>query len=163
MRILYIVRHAKSSWADPDMSDFDRPLNERGLHDAPMMAQRFDDRLEAVDLLMSSPAKRAITTANAFSSALGNAPVHEIPELYLSTSRSILSIVEKLPDGVRHAMLFGHNPGVSELVELLTGNGIGDMPTCATVRIDLHVETWQEVASGTGTTKWWDTPKGSIS
>ena len=159
MRTLYIVRHAKSSWADPGMSDFDRPLNERGMHDAPMMAERLDGRLEPVDLLMSSPAKRALTTANFFAAALENAPVHEIPELYLADRRSLLYIIGKLPDGVRQAMLFGHNPGVSELVELLTGNGIGDMPTCATVRIDLHVATWQEVVAGTGTLKWWDTPK----
>ncbi|MBK9061174.1 MAG: histidine phosphatase family protein [Flavobacteriales bacterium] len=86
MRTLYIVRHAKSSWADPGMSDFDRPLNERGMHDAPMMAERFDGRLEPVDLLMSSPAKRALTTANFFAAALENAPVHEIPELYLTVA-----------------------------------------------------------------------------
>lgn len=160
MRILYIVRHAKSSWADPGMTDFDRPLNPRGMHDAPMMAERFDERMEPVTLLMSSPADRALTTANFFSAALEDAPVHEIPDLYLATPHTLLSIITRLPDGVRQAMLFGHNPGVSELVDLLTGNGIGDMPTCAIVRIDLHVDTWQAVAAGTGTIGWWDTPKG---
>lgn len=159
MRTLYIVRHAKSAWADQGMSDFERPLNERGLHDAPMMAGRFHERLEPVDLLMSSPAKRALTTAKAFSSALGHAPVHEDPELYLATPRMILTIIERLPDDARHVMLFGHNPGMSELVETLIGNGFGDMPTCAIARIDIHVESWQAVAAGTGTLKWWDAPK----
>jgi phosphohistidine phosphatase len=158
MRTLYVVRHAKSSWADPAMADFDRPLNERGLHDARMMAQRFDERLEPVDLLMSSPAVRAITTANAFAAVLANAPVHEIDELYLATPRMLLSIIGRLPDGVRHAMLFGHNPGVSDLVEELTGNGPGDLPTCAIVRIDFEVEGWREAVGGTGLLKWWDTP-----
>jgi len=143
------------------MQDFDRPLNARGLHDAPMMAERFDDRLEPVDLLMSSPAKRALTTANAFAAALGNAPVHEIRELYLASPRVLLSIIGRLPDGVRHAMLFGHNPGLSELVEELVGNGPGDLPTCAIVRIDFEVDTWQAAAAGTGTIKWWDYPKSA--
>ena len=159
MRTLYIVRHAKSSWADAGMTDFARPLNARGLHDAPMMAKRFDARLEPVDLLMSSPAKRALTTAMAFSTELENVPVHEIPELYLATPRVILSIIERLPDGVRHAMLFGHNPGLSELVELLTDTGIRELPTCAMVRIDFSADSWQEIAVGTGTLKWWDEPK----
>lgn len=159
MRTLYIVRHAKSSWADPGISDFDRPLNERGLYDAPMMAKRFDERLEPVGLLMSSPAKRALTTANSFAAVLEDAPVHEIPELYLADRSTLLHIIGKLPEGIRQAMLFGHNPGVSELVDLLTGNGIGDMPTCAIVRIDFSAESWQEMAAGTGTLTWWDTPK----
>ena len=159
MRTLYVVRHAKSSWSDPGMDDFDRPLNERGLHDAHMMAERFDDRLEAVDLLMSSPASRAITTANAFASILANAPVHELDELYLATPSMLLSIIQRLPNGVRHAMLFGHNPGLSELVDHLTDNGLGDLPTCAIVRIDFDVDGWMEIATGSGMLKWWDTPK----
>lgn len=140
------------------MSDHDRPLNERGLHDARMMAQRFDNKLEPVDLLMSSPANRAITTANVFASVLGNAPVHEIDELYLATPRMLLAIIDRLPDGVRHAMLFGHNPGVSELVEELTGNGPGDLPTCAIVRIDFDMDSWMEAATGHATLRWCDLP-----
>lgn len=159
MRTLYIVRHAKSSWADTGMSDFERPLNERGLHDAPMMAKRFDERLEPVALLMSSPAKRALTTAEFFAAALEDAPVHEIPELYLADPKTLLYIIGKLPDGVRQAMLFGHNPGLSELVDLLTDDGIGEMATCSIVRIDFSAESWQEVAAGTGVLKWWDAPK----
>lgn len=159
MRTLYVVRHAKSSWADAGTSDFDRPLNARGLHDARMMAERFDERLEPVTLYMSSPAKRALTTASVFAEKLGNAPVHEVPELYLADRHTLLSIIRKLPDGVRQAMLFGHDPGVSELVQTLTGSGSGDMPTCTIVRIDLGAESWPEVDAGAGTLKWWDTPK----
>ncbi len=142
------------------MDDFDRPLNERGLHDAALMAERFDDRLEPVDLLMSSTAERAITTANAFATVLANAPVHEINELYLASPNMLLSIIDCLPEGVRRAMLFGHNPGLSELVEALAGDGPGDLPTCAIVRIDFDVDTWHAVAAGIGVIKWWDAPKG---
>ncbi len=161
MRTLYIARHAKSSWADPGMSDHDRPLNERGLHDAPMMAQRFADRNEPVDLLISSTAKRATTTARAFASKLSNAKVHEEPELYLASRRALMAIAEHLPDTAQQAMLFGHNPGLSELVEHLTENGLGELPTCAIVRIDLEVERWSEAARGTGILKWLDAPKGA--
>lgn len=161
MRTLYIVRHAKSSWADTGTDDLDRPLNERGLHDASMMAERFNAKLEPVDLMMSSPAKRAITTANTFATALGIAAVQEITELYLASSHTLLSIIHRLPDGTRHAMLFGHNPGLSGLVEELAGNGPGDLPTCAIVRIDLDVDTWEAVATGTGAITWWEIPQGA--
>lgn len=159
MRTLYIVRHAKSSWADVGMRDFDRPLNERGLHDAPKMARLFSARNEAVDLLVSSPANRAMTTARFFAGELGNAVVQEEQGIYLADVRTLMSIIGKLPDTANHVMIFGHNPGLSELVEHLADGRLGDLPTCAIVRIDLHVESWQEVVTGTGTIAWWDTPK----
>ena len=141
------------------MSDFERPLNERGLHDAPIMAKRFAERKEPVDRLISSPANRAITTARIFASTLGEMPIQEIQELYLADVRTLMSHIVKLPDTSQHAMLFGHNPGLSELVEHLTHAGPGDLPTCAVVRIDFSAESWHEVAGGTGTLTWWDSPK----
>ncbi len=141
------------------MSDFERPLNERGLHDAPMMAKRFAERKEPVDLLVSSPAKRAITTARTFASALGAKSIQEVQELYLADVRTLMDLIDNLADTSGHAMLFGHNPGLSELLEHLTHAGPRDLPTCAVVRIDFNADSWQEVAAGTGTLTWWDAPK----
>jgi phosphohistidine phosphatase len=158
MRTLYIVRHAKSSWADASMDDAARPLNERGRHDAPMMAKRFADLQEPVGLLASSPAVRARSTADAFASALG-LPVQENVRLYLATADELLALVQGLPDEVRSAMIVGHNPGLSVLVDDLTGDGMGDMPTCAMARVDLEADHWNEVARKTGSLVWSDMPK----
>lgn len=159
MRTLYLVRHAKSSWADPGIHDHDRPLNERGAHDAPLMARRFVDRHEALDLLVSSTAVRALATARAFAEAMRMpAPLLE-PRIYEAHHRTIQGIVEGLPDDAGHIMLFGHNPGFSLLCEQLTGAGLGELPTCAVVRIDLPVESWREVSAGIGTVIWCDFPK----
>lgn len=141
------------------MDDFDRPLNDRGLHDAPVMALRFTNREEPVDVLVSSPAKRAITTARAFASALGNAAIKEERALYLADVPALMTIIEALPHHAASAMLFGHNPGLSLLVQHLADGRLGDLPTCAAVRIDLAVDSWRETASGTGTITWWDAPK----
>lgn len=161
MKTLYLVRHAKSSWADPGMEDFDRPLNERGLRDAPVMAARFKARNEPVDLLLSSPAARALATARAFAEALGIGTVQQEPRIYEAHLRTVQGIVEHLPDEVRHAMLFGHNPGFSVLVEHFTEAGIGELPTCAIARIDFTIDAWKEAAGGTGTLVWWDFPKNA--
>ena len=160
MRTLYIVRHAKSSWAEVGMDDENRPLNQRGLKDAPMMAARFAGRNEPVDTLLSSPALRAITTANAFAEALSMDAPQQIEKLYLASSNTLLSSLNELPRKVKSAMIFGHNPGLSVLVDDLTGNGIGDMPTCAMARIDLDVDNWEEVSKDSGLLIWSDTPKG---
>ena len=161
MRTLYLTRHAKSSRDDPRMDDFHRPLNERGMRDAPFMAQRFNARGEPVDMLVSSPALRAITTAGFFAGALGVQVdrIRQVPDIYLATARTLLRIVNDLPDEVHRVMLFGHNPGFSDLVALLGGDVVGDMPTCATVRIDLPVGSWREVSAGIGTVAWTDHPK----
>ena len=161
MRILYLTRHAKSSWDDPRMDDFDRPLNERGERDAPYMARVFKDRGEPVDLLVSSPARRAITTARTFAQALGveEAGIQQERAIYLAPVNTLLQVVTKLPDTHKRVMLFGHNPGFSELVERLSDAGVGELPTCATVRIDLPVDSWREASAGLGTLVWLDHPK----
>ncbi|MBL7985285.1 MAG: histidine phosphatase family protein [Flavobacteriales bacterium] len=160
MRTLYITRHAKSSWDDPRIDDFDRVLNERGLRDSPFMAKTFGARADGVDLLVSSPAVRAKTTATFFHdmSGLELPPIQEIPAIYLASLHTLLSVVNRLPDSAARIMLFGHNPGLSELTAYLTNSAIGELPTCATVRIDLPVDHWSEVSGGLGDLIWYDYP-----
>ena len=161
MRTLYITRHAKSSWDDPRADDFHRPLNDRGQRDAPFMAQVFRSRNEPVDLLMSRTAVRALTTAHLFAMALSveRAAVQEDRMMYLAELPALIKRVDQLPDSAKRVMLFGHNPGLSELVEFLGDADLGEIPTCATVRIDLPINSWREASRGLGSVVWSDFPK----
>lgn len=147
MKTLYLVRHAKASRDDPSLADRDRPLNKRGLHDAPAMAKRLAK--PAIDLIVSSPALRALTTAQLFADELGHArPSIVIDErVYASTANALLVLIQELDDGIDGVMLFGHNPEFSELVGRLAGKAI-DMPTCAVARLRFDVASWADVGPG---------------
>ena len=162
MKTLYLCRHAKSSWADPGMDDFDRPLNERGLRNAPFMAMVFKNRGEPVDLLVSSPAKRALATAHHFATAMGLAPerFQQDQSMYLAEVHRLVQLINGLPPPIHRAMLFGHNPGFSDLVEYFCDTGIGSLPTCGLVRIDFALSEWTHLSRSTGTLVWADHPKG---
>lgn len=159
IKTLYLTRHAKSDPAGPGQQDFDRPLSQQGMLDAARLAERFAERKEPVDAIVSSTARRAITTARFFSAALGNMPVHETRDIYHADLYALEAILRALPDAHDRVMIFGHNPGFSELVEHLAAPHLYHLSPCTTVRIDLHVGQWCEVASGTGTMAWWDSPK----
>jgi phosphohistidine phosphatase len=161
VRTLYLTRHAKSSWDDPRTDDFNRPLNDRGAHDAPAMADLFKKRGEPVDRIVSSPAVRAMSTARVFAKALDHPEARIVQDktIYLATVEMLLRVVNLLPDDAERVMLFGHNPGLSELTEYLSDGDVGELPTCATVRIDLPVASWGEASMGLGTLVWYDHPK----
>ena len=161
MLTLYITRHAKASKEDPTLRDFDRPLNERGVRDTAFMAEVFKGRGEHVDHLVSSPAARALSTAVGFASALGvaAASIARDERIYLADTGMLLRVVNALPPGIRSAMIFGHNPGLSELASALVGGPDMDLPTCATVRIDLHADDWAHVSRGNGSLAWTDHPR----
>lgn len=161
MRTLYLCRHAKSSWADPGQKDFERPLNERGRVDAPNMAKRFKQRGQAVDLLVSSTATRALSTARFFATELkmeGERFTQELM-LYHAGVPTIAEIVSLLPDSAERVMMFGHNPGLSEAVDYFCTEGVGDLPTCGLVRIDFVADKWAQVGRDLGTLVWFDYPK----
>ena len=161
MKTLYLTRHAKSSWDDGILSDHDRPLNGRGLRDAPLMARLFAERKEPLDLLISSTATRAWATASFFAQAL-SVPldsVHTERSAYHASAAALLSIVNGLPDHADRVMLFGHNPGMSIFCSDLCEKGPGELVTCHTVRLDLFVDHWSHVAMGSGVMRWDDHPK----
>jgi phosphohistidine phosphatase len=161
MLTLYLTRHAKSSKDDPTLRDFDRPLNERGVSDAALMADVFAARGETVDRLVTSPALRALTTAKAFAKALGVKPAElELErDIYEADVTTLLHVVRNIGGQPRSAMLFGHNPGFSLFTAHLTSRSAEEMPTCTTVRIDLDAKTWEDVKPGGGTLKWIDFPR----
>lgn len=161
MRTLYLVRHGKSSWADPRQSDFDRPLNARGERDVPFMAKLFAAKGGPVQPIVTSPAVRALTTAHLFADALdlSNGDLLQEQALYLADVPTLLRVVNALPDDRPEVMLFGHNPGLTEFVHYLTGGGPDNLPTTGMARIDLPFDSWALASRGTGELVWLDFPK----
>lgn len=161
MHLLTLVRHAKSSWDNPELSDFERPLNERGRRDAPRMAAWARQALGVPDRIVSSPALRAITTARLFADTLG-IDSHQLliqPRVYEAALPTLLRLVRGFDDEARHVMLFGHNPGLSELAHALARCPFDDLPTCAVVQIALPVDHWAQLAEHDGTLRDYQFPK----
>ena len=149
---LTLVRHAKSSWDDPAASDFERPLNARGKRDAPVMALRVSALRRLPDRVVSSPALRAISTARVFADRLGVADDDIVLDrrIYDASRHTLIEVLRSLPVDSRHAILFGHNPGFSELAKWLATCPFDDMPTCAVASFELQVAEWREVGAGCG-------------
>ncbi|MDP1972400.1 MAG: histidine phosphatase family protein [Sediminibacterium sp.] len=148
MKHLLLVRHAKSSWANPGQADFDRPLNERGHGDAPMMANRMIERGVSIDMIISSKAVRALTTANYFATANGIA-ISDIVEhdfLYHAPPERFVKAIIQIPDEINTAAIFAHNPGITDFVNQLTSTRIDDMPTCAIFAIRIDTLSWKNWA-----------------
>ncbi len=148
MKHLLLVRHAKSSWANAGQGDFDRPLNERGHKDAPMMAKRIIGRGVKIDSIVTSTAVRALTTATYFANANGISPANIIQHdfLYHAPPERFAKAIVLLPDEINTAAIFAHNPGITDFVNQLTSTQIDDMPTCAIFAITMHTTSWKNWA-----------------
>ena len=165
MKQLLIVRHAKSSWDNPLLADFDRPLNQRGEKDAPKMAKRLRDQKVIPDLVISSPANRALTTCKAFCDEL-HFPIERIQiekKLYHASEEQILSVLKTLKDHPHDkeevVMIFGHNPGITEFTNSLLNEDIDNIPTCGVVGGLLSIPSWKELTWGCGELDFFDYPK----
>ena len=152
MRQLTIVRHAKSSWDDPDLSDFERPLNERGRRDAARMASWTRQAVGIPDRMVSSPAVRALSTAHCFAEAFGidSEQVLIQARVYEATLGALLRLLRGFENSEPHVMLFGHNPGLSELTRTLARCPFEGLPTCAVVQLELPAQCWADVAENSG-------------
>jgi len=162
---LLLVRHGKSEWGNAHLPDFDRPLNPRGHRNAPEMASRIAYKDLIPELIVSSPAMRAITTARHFSQ------VWEIPEdrfqeeedIYEANTTTLLKVVNGLDNKYDKIALFGHNPGFTDFANYLTNAGIYNIPTCGTVLISFDTDDWKEISHSTGTLVEFDYPKSTES
>ena len=139
-KTLYLVRHAKSDWNTGE-TDFDRPLNKRGLRDAPEMGRRLKDRGDVPELIVCSTAKRAQQTLAALDLGVANV-IHE-PRIYEASTGDLLELVQKLDDSVDAAMLIGHNPSMTWLASMLSGVRIEGMPTCSVATIVRDTNRWE--------------------
>jgi phosphohistidine phosphatase len=146
MKTLLILRHAKSSWKDPDLPDHDRPLNKRGKREAPLMGKLLRDEDLKPDLIISSTAVRAKKTAELVSKACkykGEISLNQL--LYGAEPAAYYKILEGLSDKHKAVLLVGHSPTVEETIEMITNSSDVIMPTCALAHIRLSIENWAEL------------------
>lgn len=161
MKTLLLVRHAKSSWDDVMLPDFERTLNERGRRDAPAMAKRVGDRKLEIDAFISSPAKRAKKTAEIFIKELKEKPkkLLLVPTLYEATILNFYDAVENLKDKNEVVALFSHNPGITDFANRLTDEKIDDMPTCGIFAVTINTDKWKDFKDAEKTFLFFDFPK----
>ena len=145
MKRLTLLRHAKSSWDDPLLPDFERPLNRRGERDAPTMGRRLREAGARPSLILTSTAARALATARQVADALGYPRefLQTDKALYLASAEQLREIVSLQDDTFRDLMLVGHNPGLTELANEISDRPIDNLPTCSAMVIDLPIDTWQ--------------------
>ena len=165
MKRLLIVRHAKSSWDYPELRDIDRPLNKRGKRNAPEMGRRLAQRGISPDILISSPAKRAWSTAKRLAEALGYdlGKIKIEQNLYHGTVNDISDIIRSMDNSMNTIMIFGHNPDLTTFTNKLSGSDIYNIPTCGIAEIQFEISSWEEIVSGKGILKSFDYPKKALS
>ena len=163
MKTLYLLRHAKSSWADRELTDQDRPLNSRGLNDITKISARLREK-SAVQAIISSTAVRAFSTAKLMADGIG-IPAESVSlksEMYLSGPLKLLEIVRQLDAMLTGVMLVGHNPTITEFVNSMSGANISNVPTCGLVILKLNSDTWAKAAFDDATFVEFDYPKKEV-
>ena len=160
MKELYIIRHAKSSWGNSQLKDFDRPLNDRGRAAAPEMGDRLVAAGIFPDVIISSSALRALTTARLVAKRFkSHVDIIEESKLYHASTFLLLDIVNCLPDKFDKVFLVGHNPGLTDFAEYLSNDHFGNLPAAAIVGIRFDLDSWSFVSGSTGNCFLYDYPK----
>ena len=150
MKTVLLMRHAKSSWDDPSLADFDRPLNGRGEKNAPLMGELMKREAFSPDVILSSPAERAKQTAKAVKKAGKlNAKLIYDDRVYEASPNTLRQVASEIDNAHRSAMLVGHNPGMEGFIRYLTGQ-TEPMPTAALAVVDLEVDDWSDITDGCG-------------
>ncbi|WP_319407953.1 histidine phosphatase family protein [uncultured Desulfosarcina sp.] len=147
MKILLIVRHAKSSWKDHDLADHQRPLNNRGKKAAPEMGRRLLKRGVQPDIIISSDARRAMDTAVSMAKIMGvsSKAIRQNPDLYHAAPDRILAVVHQLEDEWKQVMVVGHNPGLTEMANRFTRRPIANIPTAGVVELRFQTRSWRNI------------------
>ena len=164
MRRLTLVRHAKSDWSLPGQQDWDRALNRRGQRDVPEMARRLRGRRLKPDLVLTSPAVRAVTTATILARELkvDASRIAQDERLYLASAPAMLAVVRELGGDALHLMVFGHNPGITDFANRLSaGEQIDNLPTCGVFTATFDVANWDALAWGLGEDARFDYPRNT--
>ena len=161
MKTLYLNRHAKSSWSNPSLDDFSRPLNKRGMRDAPFMGELLSKKVSPPDIIYSSPANRAITTATQIAEAF-KYDVDKIVEkhsIYEAAVFDLINIIKSTSDEHDIVMIFGHNPTFTMASNYLTNKFIDNIPTSGFVQINFDFNSWNEVEGNSGKLVLFEYPK----
>jgi phosphohistidine phosphatase len=147
MKALYLMRHAKSGWKKPASDDHRRPLNKRGKHDVPVMANRLNSRSIHLDRIVSSDARRALDTALPVGTVLGldDDAIQPAPFLYNATQEQILDIARNFKDEWQQVMIVGHNPGIQDLANRFYAPPIAKFPAAGIVSLVFEIDTWRDI------------------
>ena len=161
MKTLYVVRHAKSSWDNDELIDFDRPLNERGIKNAPEMAKRLISRSAIPELILSSPANRAISTTRIFANEMGISEdkIKQEASIYEGTRGDLARLISRQNPDFDTLMLTGHNPGVTDFINWICYSEEAQIPTCSIATIQVDLKKWNGWERGMGKLIELDFPK----
>lgn len=161
MKTLILTRHAKSSWNSDSSTDFERPLNKRGIDDAPIMATRLTAYGQLPQLVVSSNATRALQTAELLMRelAMEKTLLTTTDAIYEAPARALIDHIKQLPEHADIVMMIGHNPGMSSTCNYLSKEADVQMSTLAMVCMELEVGEWEDVYPDCAIMKWYDYPK----
>ncbi len=161
LKTLLLIRHAKSSWDNLSLSDFERPLNGRGKADAPEMAKRIKEKKIKIDLFVSSPAKRAKKTAKIFMEVYDadKKNLLLIPSLYEASVQNFYNAIDLIDDKYDTIAVFSHNPGITEFANSLTEYQVDNIPTCGAFAVSIKIKKWSEFKNADKELLFLDFPK----
>lgn len=160
MKTLLLVRHAKSSWQEASLSDHDRPLNARGMRDAPRMGEYLARHYPAPEIIFSSTALRATTTAAIIADTFGASDrLVTRRQLYTFAARELLAFLRSVDNRYGYIMLAGHNPAITDLVNQLSAADIENVPTCGAAVLTVSYNDWSALDSSGAVLEAFVTPK----
>ncbi len=161
MKHLYLGRHAKSDWSHVGLDDFDRPLNKRGRVDASTMGQYLAARNMFPNMIVTSPARRALATAASLAAAIQVPPSRMVEDerIYAASTSTLIAIMQAWNETWERVMMVGHNPGIADMAAVLTGAVADHVPTCTVMELRLDVTRWRDVQPGCGTLRLSISPK----
>ena len=148
MKNLFLLRHAKSSWDNAALADFDRPLSKRGISNAILLSEYIQRHKITFDLVLSSPSERTQSTLDLVLSALDYFPTTTLKEsIYHASPSSLTQLIKEQDDEINNLLVIGHNPGLHILTEQLTNQSIVKFPTCAFAKITTF-NHWKDIDTG---------------
>lgn len=161
MKTILLVRHAKSSWDDFSLSDEERPLNDRGRKNAPEMAKRLLKKNIPIDVILSSTAKRAATTAELFAKEydIKKKSIILVPELYMASQEAFLRTIRNAPSTAQSIAIFSHNDGITQFANALSETRIDHMPTSGIFAVKADIQAWSDFEPGQTKFYFFDYPK----
>ena len=160
MKTIYFVRHAKSNWDYVELIDEERPLNKRGLRDAPKMAKFISEKIQKPDLLLTSSAVRTTETADFFAKMFDQVPIKIESQLYHASEVEWFTLLKRLDNELKSVMIFGHNPAITSVVNILSESNIMNIPTCGVASISFDIDQWKSILDSEGTLDFYHYPKG---
>ncbi|GAB6283655.1 MAG: histidine phosphatase family protein [Ignavibacterium sp.] len=161
MKELYLLRHAKSSWDDPSLDDIERPLNNRGKKDAPLISNILAKMKIEPELILSSPSRRTLSTAQIILEELNlSKKILLVDEnIYLASANELLDLLKNLDNSLIRVMLVGHNPGLTDLSNFLSNQGIENIPTCGIVGLKAKINSWKAIDEHIFVQEFFEYPK----